>query len=244
MNTDLRAAFLRIVLTCSLACLFSSSVQSAPTGPIQVVCIGDSLTQGDGDDQGLGYPGRLQAELPKGSRVTNLGKSGWTSEMALKGYEGKPSQLSLALKQKPDLALIWLGSNDLWYLYEYANPNASQEKADLSRFEQNIAILITRLQAVHCRVGLALLDDQSRRPVAIRGRAFTGISPAELKQMSKQVAAYNAALKKLAAQHGCLLMDTAKSDVFTNPALLNEDGNHPNASGYARLTELWKKAIP
>ena len=65
--------------------------------------------------------------------------------------------------------------------------------------------MVIRLKAAHCQVGLALLDDQSRRPVAVAGQAFTGISKAELRRMSVQVAAYNAALRGLAARHGCLL---------------------------------------
>ncbi|MFN8608081.1 MAG: SGNH/GDSL hydrolase family protein [Vulcanimicrobiota bacterium] len=237
-------SFRRLVLTWSALWLVATFAQSVPTRSLQVVCIGDSLTEGDGDDQGLGYPGRLRASLPRGSRLTNLGKSGWTSEMALNGYEGKPAQLTLALQQKPDLALVWLGSNDLWYLYEYANPTPSQEKADLSRYEHNMATMISRLKAAGCQVALGLLDDQSRRPVAVQGRAFTGISKAELQQMSRQVAAYNSVLRKLAAQHGCQLVDTDQGGVFTDPALLNEDGNHPNASGYAKIARLWVKALP
>jgi hypothetical protein len=30
-----------------------------PAGPVHIVALGDSLTQGDGDDSGRGYPGRL-----------------------------------------------------------------------------------------------------------------------------------------------------------------------------------------
>jgi hypothetical protein len=50
-----------------------------PAGPISMVALGDSLTQGDGDDSGRGYPGRvldMVNSVRPGSTLTNLGQSG------------------------------------------------------------------------------------------------------------------------------------------------------------------------
>src|SRR6185436_14498870 len=61
---------------------------SLPPGPLTMVALGDSLTQGDGDESGLGYPGRLltlvNAVRPD-STMTNLGQSGWNSDALING---------------------------------------------------------------------------------------------------------------------------------------------------------------
>lgn len=225
-----------------LALLLSLPAFSA-SGPLRVACLGDSLTAGDGDDQGQGYPGRLQARLPAGTQVKNLGRSGWTSEMMVQGYEGKPSQVKQALAWKPQVALIWIGSNDLWYLYEYNNPGPEQEKADLARFRKNLEDSIRQLRQAGCQVVLALLDDQSKRPVAIKGEAFTGISRAELQRMSRQVQAYNQVLRQLARKNALQTVDFSSGDLFRNPATLNEDGNHPNSRGYDEIAARWLASL-
>lgn len=203
--------------------------------------MGDSLTEGDGDDRG-GFPARLKQKL-SGCEVTNLGHSGWTSEMMVKGYEGQPSELSQALSKNPSTALIWIGSNDLWYLYEYNNPTPADEKSDLAAYTANVETAIKALKAKKCQVVLALLDDQSRRPVAVRGEAFSGISKTELQRMSGQVKAYNNALRALAKTHGCALVDFSTSAIFTSPSTLADDGNHPNASGYDKIAATWMSAL-
>lgn len=206
---------------------------------LRVACMGDSLTEGDGDESGLGYPGRLGSAY----KVLNLGKSGWTSEMMVQGYEGRPSQLVQALAFKPQVALIWVGSNDLWYLYEYNNPDDQAEKADLSNYQARLEKTVQSLQKQGTRVILALLDDQSRRPVALQGKAFTGISRAELGRMRAQTERYNQVLRQLSRRYSLTLVDFSQGDLFRNPATLGQDGNHPNARGYDLIARLWKAAL-
>lgn len=212
--------------------------------PIKVACLGDSLTEGDGDDRGLGgYPGRLRGRLPKGSQVKNLGHSGWTLEMLLQGYEGKPSQVQQAVQWKPDVCLLWIGSNDLWYLYEYNNPSPADEQQNLQRFGQQLKTCVQKLRNTGSQVVLALLDDQSQRPVAIRGEAFSGISRQEMQRMASQIQAYNRVIASLGRQQGLKVVDFSQGDLFRNPATLADDGNHPNSQGYDRITEIWLKSI-
>ena len=220
-----------------------------PAGKLNIVAIGDSLTAGDGDDSGKGYPGRLlamiQATRP-GSKMTNLGKSGWTSENVIKGLDDQAGVLKQAVAAKPQLALVWIGSNDLWYLYEYGNPagtTAKDEQEDLGKYRQNIETIVKGLQQAGAVVVLALLDDQSKRPVAIKGEAFPGITKAELGQMSKQAAAYNAVLTDVAAKSGALTANFQRGTIFTAAATLADDGNHPNEKGYDAIAAIWLKAL-
>lgn len=221
-----------------------------PAGGLSIVALGDSLTEGGGDESGKGYPGRLvaliQAARP-GSKITNLGKSGWTSENLIEGHDGQPSQLKQAVAAKPQLALVWIGSNDLWYLYEYGNPDgtsARDEQVDLRKYRQNIETIVRGLKEAGAVVVLALLDDQSKRPVAIKGKAFTGITKAELGQMSKQAAAYNSILREVAAKLGALTADFQHTSIFTEAATLSDDGNHPNDKGYDAIAQIWFKSLP
>lgn len=209
----------------------------------RVACLGDSLTEGEGDDRGQGYPGRLQTLLGSGYQVKSFGKSGWTAEMMLQGYEGQPSQVQSALNWGPNRALIWVGSNDLWYLYEYNNPDSGAEKRDVDQYRQRLSESIQRLQKRKCQVVLGLLDDQSQRPVALKGEAFTGISRAELKRMSLQVKAYNAVLRQLARKFNTSLVNPGEGGLFSDSSSLNDDGNHPNSRGYDRIAQQWLKAL-
>jgi lysophospholipase L1-like esterase len=93
-----------------------------PPGALAIAALGDSLTAGDCDDSGRGgYPGRLQAlidPLRPGTRVTNLGRSGWTSGDLANVLNDDTSEIAQAIATRPNVALVWIGSNDLWALYE------------------------------------------------------------------------------------------------------------------------------
>jgi lysophospholipase L1-like esterase len=226
---------------------------SLPDGALTVVTLGDSLTQGDGDDLGLGYPGRLQTALEterSGTKVLNFGKSGWASQDLINGLNGEPSQLTQALDARPNLALVWIGSNDLWYLYEYGpSPmTAEAEQADLAAYEANIDTILSKLTGSGAVVFIALLDDQSKRPVVAAPPnpgepAFTAIDAADLALMSAHVEQYNEIIRRKAAQYNAIAVDFYNTDIFINPTTLYGDGNHPNQAGYDQIAEIWRQAI-
>lgn len=226
-----------------------------PAGPVHIVALGDSLTQGDGDDSGRGYPGRLlemvNAVRPD-STLTNFGQSGWSSDALINGDQGLESQLTRAVGElqnataqgKAALALVWIGSNDLWYLYEYGGDiNDEGDASDAQSFEANIDTILSQLRGTGAQVVIALLDDQSKRPVALRGEAFVSITSEELDRMSAHVEVYNQIIRDKAAQYGALTVDFYSTDIFTNSATLYDDGNHPNQAGYDIIAQMWFEAI-
>jgi lysophospholipase L1-like esterase len=222
-------------------------VESIPPGPITMIMLGDSLTQGDGDETGRGYPGRLldmvNAVRP-GSTVVNLGQSGWSSDALINGDQGLTGQLDRAVEQAasasgPVAAFVWIGSNDMWYLYEYNEGSDEGDAQDVTRFANNIETIVSRLRDAGATVFIALLDDQSKRPVAIKGEAFTGTTPDELARMSQIVVRYNTVIGNAAATHGAITVDFYNTTIFTDPATLYDDGNHPNPSGYDQIAQLW-----
>lgn len=231
------------------------SSEPFPAGPVTLVALGDSLTQGDGDDSGRGYVGRLldmvNAVRP-GSSVVNLGQSGWSSDALINGDQGLSGQLGRAVNDleaattqgHAAVALVWIGSNDLWYLYEYGGDGSNEGDAqDAARFESNLDTILTELRSTGATVIIALLDDQSKRPVALKGEAFTSITSDELNRMSVQVTRYNEIISEKAAQYGALTVDFYSTDIFTNPATLYDDGNHPNSTGYDMVAMKWFEAM-
>ncbi|MBK8783062.1 MAG: hypothetical protein IPO22_14930 [Anaerolineales bacterium] len=232
-----------------------SSASALPTGPISMIAIGDSLTQGDGDDTGRGYPGRLLeivSVLRPNSSITNFGQSGWSSDALINGDQGLPGQLTRANAEvqaaneqnRSSVVFIWIGSNDLWYLYEYGGDvNDESEAQDLQRFSSNLDVILSDLRLAGAQVIVALLDDQSQRPVAIKGEAFTAITADELSRMSVQVQRYNEVITQKAEEYGALTVDFYSTDIFTNPATLYDDGNHPNQAGYDIIAQIWFEAL-
>lgn len=244
MNAMNRRLYLFLLISGVL--LWSRMPSPAAEPALRVACLGDSLTAGEGEDGGGGYPARLQKRLQAlrpGSQVKSFGISGQTAKMVLEGYEQHPSQVKGAMAFKPDIVCLWVGSNDLWYLYEYNNPDAAAEAADAQQYRRHVRAIVDAFRKKGIRVVLALLDDQSKRPVAVAGRAFTGISKAELQRMSRQVKAYNDILRSEAARARCGLADFSTTTVLTDRATLADDGNHPNARGYDRITEVWWGAL-
>jgi hypothetical protein len=65
------------------------------------------------------------------------------------------------------MALVWIGSTDLWYLYEFGPDPITDvaEAQNLAEYEQNLAATVKRLRAAGGAVLLGLMDDQSLRPV-------------------------------------------------------------------------------
>ncbi|MBI2705644.1 MAG: hypothetical protein HYX32_10205 [Actinobacteria bacterium] len=230
------------------------------SGPITVIAIGDSLTEGAGDEDERGYPARLQTVLDStghpGSTVLKLGKSGWDSEQVITGLEPDRPQLDQATEavsaakagNLPIVATVLIGSNDLWYAYgNQARTTPDEEQENLARYRTNVEKIVSTLRQSGAQVVLGVNDDQSKRPVMtdpkLRRETFPDIEDAEVSQMSAQARRYADVIRQIAKDNGALVADFLDAPFFSNPALLADDGNHPNAKGYDEMTQVWLDAM-
>lgn len=232
-------------------------------GPVTVVALGDSLTSGDGDESGQGgYAARLVAAIDgydgrAGSELVNLAVSGWDSTMMVEGGDGAEPQLAPAVEAaravvaegRAVVATILIGSNDLWYVYEYSDPSgatAENEDAAAEVYEVNLDRAVAELTEAGATVVVGLPDDQSLRPGVADIERLNTVLPYttadEVQQMSGLAARFGDIAVEVATEYGALTVDTNDS-FWADEATMAEDGIHPNAAGYDRLTELWLEAL-
>jgi lysophospholipase L1-like esterase len=239
--------------------LFSSTIALS----VQLITLGDSLTFGEGDTQYLesnalsGYPGRLQQSLAgiyPDLSLHNLGRSGWTTSELVTGtdWDG-PSQLNRALELinfaassgEKTITLVWIGSNDVYSIFGWYE-NQSDLDEDVENYRTYINTILQALSQTDTDVYIALLDDQSKRPVlssAAYAEDFESITSNELPLVSEHIAKYNAVITDLAHQYAAQTTDFFNTTLFEQSISLAEDGNHPNAIGYNEIASIWFNRI-
>ena len=112
--------------------------------PVKILALGTSLTQGYGLPPGTEFPVQLQAALKHvgiDARVINAGVSGDTSAGGL-------SRIDWSLADRPDAAIIELGSNDM---LRGLSP---------AQTEKNLRAILSKLKAAKVRVLLTGMQAQ------------------------------------------------------------------------------------
>jgi lysophospholipase L1-like esterase len=204
----------------------------------KLLMIGDSITDverarpiGEGRDPSLGrgYVATVDALLgavyPDAAvRVVNMGISGNTTR------DLKARWQTDVLDLKPDWLSIMIGANDVWRQYD--SPKQTEKHVLVDEYEQNLTDLITTTKPQ--LKGLVLLTPYY-------------IEPNRQDAMRATMDKYGAVVKKLAAAHSAILVDTqaAFDEVlkYYYPATINWDRVHPNAMGAAVIARAFLNAI-
>ena len=202
-----------------LPAVFSASCRKAPSGII-VLCAGDSLTE-------QGYPRYLKAALGKSgvrSRILNCGRSGNTSREYLAYLRKAKDTLG---KERPDIVLIELGTNDVRIDGDHASNQA---------FEENLRAIIAIFRDSRNRAGEPPEILLAAVPPVPRGTPF----PFGPESPDRVTADINPVVEAVSRSLKAGFVDNY-SLFARSPVLL--PGVHPSPAGYRAMAENWARAI-
>lgn len=121
----------------------SGSAVSQPAREVRILALGDSLTAGYGLSRAEGFVAQLQAALrARGipATVLDAGVSGDTTA-------GGRARLDWALADRPDVAIVALGGNDLLRAIDPANTYANLNDIVTRLRARNIGVLLAGMLA-------------------------------------------------------------------------------------------------
>jgi lysophospholipase L1-like esterase len=197
----------------------------------KIVSIGDSLTQGIGDEtENGGYVGILNNTFEDNNlniTVENFGKKGNRSDQLLKRLEKE--EVTSAIKEA-EIVLITIGANDIMKVLKSNFMNVTMDPFQEERVEY-----IKRLTAIFDKINDINPDTQ----IYLIGfynpfERYFG----EIKELDMIIDNWNNAGEALTEEYENVSFIPTK-DLFSNSPidLLAEDEFHPNASGYKLMAE-------
>jgi acyl-CoA thioesterase-1 len=192
--------------------------------PVVYVALGasDAVGMGTSEPDTQGYVPRIASHLPSGSQLVNLGATGTLLHDALQ------TEMPQAITTMPQLITIWLVTNDFVAHVSYDD------------YMQDLQTLLQRLRnQTRASTVMANLPDLTLLP------ALSQFSQQEKAQVYTELQRWNRQIAMLARQYNITLVDLfAQEDQLTgHPEYISDDGFHPSATGYARLADLFWKAI-
>ncbi|MDH4422986.1 MULTISPECIES: SGNH/GDSL hydrolase family protein [Bacillus] len=199
------------------------------TGTLQIVSLGDSLTRGVGDKEGIGYVGRMKEDLQKDYKqkiaLTNLAVSGAKMPDLLKQIESSGAQYSI---KQADVIVLTIGGNDLFPGWESIGKiDLETYRPDTETFQNEAKKIIEEIRKLN-----------TDSPIFWLGLYNPFEDVEDLKGSSNIVVDWNASLEKLALNDKNVYI-IPTFDLFQNRGkeLLYSDHFHPNEVGYTYMAE-------
>ncbi|PDZ42889.1 lipase [Bacillus wiedmannii] len=199
------------------------------TGTLKIVSLGDSLTRGVGDKEGIGYIGRVKEDLQKDYKqkvaLTNLAVSGAKMPNLLKQMESSGAQYSI---KQADVIVLTIGGNDLFPGWE------SLGKVDLETYRPDTETFQNEAKKIIEEIRKLNTDS----PIFWLGLYNPFEDVEDLKGSSNIVVDWNASLEKLGLNDKNVYI-TPTFDLFQNRGkdLLYPDHFHPNEVGYTYMAD-------
>ncbi len=181
--------------------------------PIRVACIGDSITEGAGAEDGKSYPSQLQQLLGDSWQVRNYGVGARTLLNKGDFPYTKEKAYQDALKFEPHIVIIMLGTND-------TKPQNWKHQAE---FTENYTQLVKSFLALESKPKVYLC-----RPCPVIGEGNFDITEKNLQQAIKQIDALVIEMK--------LGMIDMYAALVRKPELI-PDRVHPDTQGAAEMAK-------
>lgn len=205
------------------------------TGTLQIVSLGDSLTRGVGDKEGIGYIGRTKEALQKDYKqkvaLTNLAVSGAKMPDLLKQIESSGAQYSI---KQADVIVLTIGGNDLFPGWESLGKIGLETyRPDTETFQNEAKKIIGEIRKLN-----------TDSPIFWLGLYNPFEDVEDLKGSSNIVVDWNASLEKLAINNKNVYI-TPTFDLFQNRGkdLLYSDHFHPNEVGYTYMADRFVQNV-
>lgn len=197
-------------------------LQSTPTAHLTYVAIGASDTFGTGtnDPATQCWPASLLERLGPDSRLINVGIPG------IDAHDALTIELPVALDAHANLITVWLAVNDL------------MDKVPLASYQKDLASVLQRLQVANpqARIFVANVPDLTLLP---------RFAHSDKQALRFTIFAYNTVIANVVARQHVVLVDLYQTwqTLSEHPEYISADGFHPNASGYAALSEIFYASL-
>lgn len=216
---------MRRALIAAVLLLLSACNDSENAEPLVYVAVGDSITAGTGllDPSKEAWPHVFRQALPADARMTNLGIPGATVADALQ------RQADSAVGNEPTLVTVLLGVNDLTHF------------VPVTTYERGLGDLVRQLRrGGDTMVLLGTIPALDRLPAVSR----LGFKDAVV---GSAVAAFNAAIGRVAEQEGAVLVDLHAASLKARAegkerSYVGTDGFHPGPAGHAAIAAVFAEA--
>ncbi|GGM33170.1 hypothetical protein GCM10011351_19020 [Paraliobacillus quinghaiensis] len=197
----------------------------------KIVAIGDSLTQGVGDNANNdGYVGRIEDTFSNEDYrvdIDNFGKRGNRSDQLLKRLEDEEIRESI---EEADMVLLTIGANDIMNVVKNNFMNLNEEPFAIERtaYEQRLREIFDTIFALNPDTEIYLIGFFN---------PFEGYFE-DIDELDQILTNWNNTGRRLTLQYAQAHF-VPTNDLFQieDVSLLADDNFHPNATGYTLIAE-------
>ncbi|HAM80784.1 SGNH/GDSL hydrolase family protein [Ornithinibacillus bavariensis] len=197
---------------------------------LRIVAIGDSLTQGVGDNTGQGgYVGILDTYINRDKKIAtfeNLGLRGNRTDQLINRLNEPAIKESI---QNADIILITIGANDIMKVLEENFMNITYKAFSDERvyYEKRLREIFSKMNALNPNASIYLIGFYNPFQQYFQ----------HIKELDMIVDDWNNTSKKVAEDYGVTFIPTKDLFINTNNNLFADDHFHPNENGYQLMAE-------